>query len=141
MANRVALGAAASVGISYIFNPLKTAVYGVVGAMQGAIGVMALSTFGFSTCSIATAATIGALAGAAIAAPFAIGMGVLGILGATEGNDMGPTLLRFSLNVGIMLLASFVMSTSLMLGTLPVAAVTTGAVIYELAKEGAALII
>jgi hypothetical protein len=43
-----------------------------VGTVSGDIGVMILQTFGFITCSVGLAATLGALAGASIVAPVAI---------------------------------------------------------------------
>lgn len=141
IANRMVIsGAAASVGVSYLFSPLKTAIYGVCGALQGAFGAMALSIFGVN-CSMVTAAAVGGLAGAAIAAPFAITMGLIGLFGAEKAEGYIPAMGRIILSVGIMFLSSLIMSMALFLGSLPVAAVGMGAAAYEISKEALGLTI
>jgi hypothetical protein len=131
--------AAASIGVSGIFQPLTTAMYGAYGAIQGIIGMYALSAFGFTTCTVLTAGMIGFLAGAAIAAPFLILTGLRSILPSSLNEDgepsIGDSIAGFALNVGIMFIASLVISTSMFLGPLPAVAITVGAVVADLALE------
>ncbi len=123
---------ASSIGVSCFFKPLTTAIYGVTGAIQGAVGVYALTTLGYEACSIATAATIGGLAGAAIAAPFAIAIGFTSIFDAPQ-QSFFRTIAGFALEIGVMFLASLVLSTAFYLGTLPATTIVAGALVTNAA--------
>lgn len=130
--------AVGSIGVGLVCRPLITAMYGAIGAIQGAVGVYALTTLSYTTCSITTAATIGFLAGAAIAAPFAIAVGLKAIFDfSSDEEDHGflTSMAFFSLNIAIIFLASLVMSTGLFLGITPAAAIGTGAVVTNFAIE------
>ena len=120
-----------SIGVSCIFNPFKTALYGVTGAIQGSVGAYALTTLGYGACGITTAATIGFLAGAAIAAPFAIALSLKSIFESADEveHSIYRTIAGFVLEIAGMFLASYVISTALFLGTIPAIAVATGALI------------
>lgn len=123
---------ATSIGVSCIFKPLTTAMYGVTGAIQGAVGVYALTALGYEVCSIATAAAIGCLAGAAIAAPFAIAFGLKSIFESSdvsEDQSIFRTIAGFTLEIGVMFLASLVISTGFYLGTVPATTLAVGAII------------
>ena len=127
--------AAASSGVGFIISPFNTLVYGAFGAIQGSIGAMALNTFGFGVGSIYLAAGIGAAAGIAIAAPVSLALGLSSIF----TNNNNPSVIgragRFALDVSVMFLSSFIISTSLYLGILPAAAVAVGAVATGLVVE------
>ena len=124
---------ATSIGVSLFLEPLKTAMYGALGAIQGILGMYALTVLGCATCSIITAGMIGFLAGTAIAVPFLILTGIK-ILFPTSQEDnkeqsFTASIAGFALNVGIMFLGSLAISTGLFLGTVPAVTVATGAAI------------
>jgi hypothetical protein len=129
---------AGSIAIGLVCKPLTTAMYGFLGALQGAVGVYVLTALGYATCSAVTAATIGFLAGAAIAAPFAVFMGLKAIFDLSmvrENQGLSTSMAFFALDIGITFLASLVMSTGLFLGATPAVAVVAGAAITNVAIE------
>ena len=127
------VGGGAGVVTSCLFSPLKTAIYGVIGAAQGAMGAAALTAFGYNVGSLALVAGIGAAVGVAITAPFALASGLMGFFGGDKG--FLPSLGRFGLDVGVMFLGSLILSTALLLGPLPAVAVAAGAAVTSVAKE------
>lgn len=132
---------ATSIGVSTLFQPLTTAMYGALGAIQGIVGMYALTALGYATCSIVTAGLIGFLAGAAIAAPFLILTGLGSILPSSDADEddeqsFATTIAGFALNIGVMFVASLAISTALFLGTAPAVTVAAGAAITDLAIEG-----
>ena len=123
-------------GASCICSPLKAALYGCIGAFQGAMGAVALNALGYSVGSIAMAAAIGGAVGFAIVVPFVLVTGLKAFIGSDDKEDgFFPFLGRFGLDVGVMFLGSLVLSTAVMLGTLPAVAVGVGAAVTSLAKE------
>ena len=126
---------AASSGAGFIISPFNTLVYGAFGAIQGAIGAMALNTFGFGVGSIYLAAGIGAAAGIAIAAPLSIAIGLSSIFSSNYSPSVMGRVGRFALDVSVMFLSSFIISSSLYLGVLPAAAVAVGAAATGVAVE------
>lgn len=127
--------AAASSGVGFIISPFNTLVYGSFGAIQGGIGAMALNTFGFGVGSIYLAAGIGAAAGIAIAAPLSIAIGLSSIFSSNYSPSVMGRVGRFALDVSVMFLSSFIISSSLYLGVLPAAAVAVGAAATGVAVE------
>lgn len=128
-----AVGGSVGLVAGCVFSPLTTAIYGVIGAVQGAMGAAALTALGYNVGSLALVAGIGAAAGMAITAPFALASGLMSFVGGDKG--FLPSLGRFGLNVGVMFLGSFILSTALLLGTLPAVAVAAGAAVTSVAKE------
>ena len=132
--------AAVSGAVSCMFKPMSTAIWIASGAIQGAIGAYVLTTLGYGGYSIAIAATVGALAGAAIAAPVALLIGLKGVMGLFQEQDrdrdqgVAVSLIGFTLRMGIIFLASLVVSTALFLGTQPAVAVASGALVTEAAS-------
>ena len=122
--------AATSIGVGCVFKPLTVAMYGVTGALQGIVGAYALTSLGYSSCSIAMAASIGCLAGAAIAAPFAIAGGLKSIFENSDNEQSFlKTIAEFTLEIAVVWLASLIISTGFYLGTAPALTVAAGAVI------------
>lgn len=133
---------ATSIGVSSVFQPLTTAMYGALGAIQGIVGMYALTALGCATCSIVTAGLIGFLAGAAIAAPFLILTGLRSILPRIDNveedeKSFATTIAGFALNVGVMFVSSLVISTGLFLGSAPAVTVAAGAAITDITIESA----
>lgn len=131
----VAGGVAASAGVSFVWGPLTTAVYGLCGAVQGALGAYALTLFGYSGYSLIAAASVGAMAGAAIAAPIALAFSIKSIFEANDKPGFGKSIASFSLNVGLMFLASLLISTTLFLGMAPAISIAAGAAVTGVAAE------
>jgi len=115
------------------------------GAIYGAIGAYALTALGYGACTMATAVAVGALVGVAVFLPLSLIQGLTGIfLGVKTADAPEPyeepppftqTMAAFSLRVGIIFLSSLIVSTTLFLGSMPAAAIATGAAITDFAIE------
>ncbi len=114
----------------------------VKGAVYGAIGAYVLAALGFGTCTILTAALVGALVGVGVFLPLSFIQGLSGIFPGNQDpevcDELPPiteTISLFALRVGIIFVGSFLVSSSLFLGTLPAVAIATGAAIADFAVE------
>ncbi len=125
----------------YAFSSLITQM--IKGAIYGALGALALSVFGFSLSTVLTAAAVGALVGVAVLAPLSFISGLSWIFPSNNSQDSGEddelgagmAIAGFSLRIGIIFASSVVVSTTLLLGVMPAAAIAAGAFVTELAVD------
>jgi len=133
---------AASLAAGYVFSSLIVQM--LKGAIYGAIGAYALTALGFGTCAMLPAVAVGALVGVAVLVPLSF---VAGLSWIFPGNDDSQennsdddieavtAIAGFSLRIGIIFVSSLLISTAILLGSMPAAAVAAGAAITDLTIE------
>lgn len=133
-------GVVISLAVGVVIKSIVTEM--IKGAIYGAIGAYVLAALGFGTCTIMTAALVGALVGVAVFLPLSFIQGLSGIFPGNQepeiSDELPPiteTISMFALRVGIIFVGSLVVSTSVFLGTLPAIAIATGAAITDFAIE------